>query len=71
MEDLVLRIWDMLPPWAALVLTILMAAHPVASIIVALTPTPMDDNILGKAYKILEWVSLTVGKAKQKPGGAP
>ena len=37
----------------------------IASIIVALTPTPKDDEMLGKLYKILELFALTIGKAKQ------
>lgn len=36
-----------------------------ASAICALTPTPADDKFVGKVYKILEWLALNVGKAKQ------
>jgi hypothetical protein len=39
----------------------------VASIVCAMTPTPKDDEILGKAYKILEALALNIGKAKM-PG---
>ena len=35
-----------------------------ASLVAALTPTPVDDGFLKKAYKVLDWVSLNVGKAK-------
>ena len=36
-----------------------------ASLICALTPTPKDDQIVGKVYKILDWCALNVGKAKE------
>ena len=35
-----------------------------ASLVAALTPTPVDDGLVKKAYKILDWVALNVGKAK-------
>jgi len=35
------------------------------SAICALTPTPKDDAIIGKIYKVLEMFALNVGKAKQ------
>ena len=41
-------------------------AVTVASAVAALTPTPKDDNIVGKAYKIIDWLALNVGKAKEK-----
>ena len=44
---------------------IALAVHALASVIVAATPTPKDDAILSKFYKLIELVSLTVGKAKQ------
>ena len=37
----------------------------VASVIVGGTKTPDPDSWLGKAYKLLEWASLTFGKAKE------
>ena len=36
----------------------------VASIIAAVTPTPDDDNLLGKLYKIIDILALNIGKAK-------
>jgi hypothetical protein len=36
-----------------------------ASALAALTPTPKDDTFLGKAYKVVDWLALNVGKAKQ------
>ena len=38
----------------------------IASLIAALTPTPSDDKIVGKLYKILDWFALNIGKAKEK-----
>ena len=43
----------------------------VASVIVAGTKTPDPNTVMGKIYKVVEWASLTFGKAKQtgdKPG---
>jgi hypothetical protein len=37
-----------------------------ASAIAALTPTPTDDAVAAKAYKVLDWLALNVGKAKDK-----
>jgi hypothetical protein len=37
-----------------------------ASAVAALTSTPKDDSIVAKAYKVLDWVALNVGKAKDK-----
>jgi hypothetical protein len=43
-----------------------LAIHFAASAICALTPTKKDDEILGKVYKVLEFVALNIGKAKQR-----
>jgi len=37
-----------------------------ASAIAAITPTPKDDAFAAKAYKVLDWLALNVGKAKDK-----
>jgi hypothetical protein len=36
-----------------------------ASAIAALTPTPKDDMIIGKAYKLIDWLALNVFNAKK------
>ena len=36
-----------------------------ASAIAALTPTPKDDTWVAKIYKIVDWLALNVGKAKE------
>ena len=48
----------------AVVTTIIAAASAIA----ALTPTPKDDTLIGKAYKIIDWLALNVIKAKDKGG---
>ncbi len=37
-----------------------------ASAIAATTPTPRDDQIVGKLYKIVDLLAINVGKAKEK-----
>jgi hypothetical protein len=48
------------------VLNVGTAVVSVASIIVAGTPTPATASTLGKLYQVLELLSLTIGKAKDK-----
>jgi len=48
--------WIQVIPWLVMA----------ASIIAALTPTPADDKLVGKLYKILDWFAFNVGKAKEK-----
>ena len=38
----------------------------ICSMIAALTPTPVDDNLVGKAYKVIDWFAINIGKAKDK-----
>jgi hypothetical protein len=37
-----------------------------ASAIAAVTPTPKDDGWAAKAYKLIDWLALNIGKAKDK-----
>ena len=46
--------------------TIIDNSDVIASIIVAGTRTPSSNTIMGKLYKAVEFLSLTVGKAKEK-----
>ena len=48
-----------------LILTTVTSIVTITSLIVAGTKTPDPDSILGKVYKVLEFLSLTVGKAKE------
>jgi hypothetical protein len=43
---------------------IVTAVIAAASAIAALTPTPKDDTLVGKAYKLIDWLALNVFKAK-------
>jgi hypothetical protein len=36
-----------------------------ASAFCALTPTPTDDSIVRKIYRVIEWLALNIGKAKK------
>ena len=47
------------------IITTATAIVAAASAIAALTPTPKDDGIIKKAYKLIDWLALNVGKAKE------
>ena len=47
------------------VITAILAIHAAASAITALTPTPKDDEIVAKLYKVIEVLAGVVGRAKQ------
>lgn len=51
--------------WEA-ILGILTAAVTLASAVAAITPTPKDDGVVKKLYKLLDLLALNVGKAKEK-----
>ena len=38
----------------------------VASIIAASTPTPKDDEQIGKLYKLIDLLAVNIGKAKEQ-----
>lgn len=43
------------------------SAIAIASAITALTPTPRDDEWVGKIYRMIDMLALNVGYAKDKP----
>jgi hypothetical protein len=47
-------------------LEVALAIHAAASAITALTPTPKDDTLVGKLYKLIEICALVIGRAKQR-----
>lgn len=47
-------------------LEVALAIHAAASAITALTPTPKDDTFVRKAYKVIEFAALVIGRAKQR-----
>jgi len=57
-----LEFFQWVQAWIAIIPTIVM----LASLIAALTPTPIDDGWMKKVYKIVDWFALNVGKAKDK-----
>ena len=38
----------------------------IASIVAASTPTPKDDEWIGKLYKLIDLLAVNIGKAKQQ-----
>lgn len=48
------------------ILEILFAFHAFACLITVMTKTPKDDEILGKIYKVIDFVALNVGYAKDR-----
>jgi hypothetical protein len=38
----------------------------VASIVAASTPTPKDDEWIGKLYKLIDLLAVNIGKAKEQ-----
>ena len=52
--------FGMIGEWLGIITGVVCAA----SIICALTPTPKDDAMIGKLYKILELCALNIWKAK-------
>ncbi|WP_142850683.1 hypothetical protein [Telmatospirillum sp. J64-1] len=51
------------------IITFLFALHGLALAIANLTPTPKDDEFLGKAYKVIEFLAgLWTPAAKELPG---
>ena len=45
-------------------LNIVTAIVTSCSAIAALTPTPTDDSIVAKAYKVVDMLAINIGKAK-------
>jgi len=58
--EALLAVWANIGPWIE-ALSLLMAG---ATAIVALTPTPKDDALVAKVYKVISWVSGNLGYNK-------
>ena len=56
--DFIMGIWNLL-----MIIPIVIS---IASVIVALTPTPKDDEWIGKLYKFIDLLAVNIGKAKDK-----
>lgn len=62
MVETILENWDG-------IVAVIVAAHALALAIVNLTPTPKDDEIVGKVYKVVEAMAgVLTRKAKTLPG---
>ena len=48
------------------IVVILTSAVALASAVAAITPTPKDDGIVKKLYKLIDVLAINVGKAKEK-----
>ncbi len=46
-------------------IAILGSIHGTASLITALTPTPKDDEVLRKYYRVIEVLGGVIGRAKE------
>jgi hypothetical protein len=55
--------FDAFPAW----LNAIMAVVTAASAVTALTPTPRDDQILGRIYRVLQLLALNVKVVKTPP----
>jgi|TARA_R100001163_G_scaffold65293_1_gene61983 hypothetical protein len=38
----------------------------IASLVAAITPTPKGDKFLAKLYKVIDFLALNIGKAKDR-----
>lgn len=66
MEELIVELFDKYPTLST-VLAGVLAAHSLAVFIVNLTPTPKDDRIVRRVYRVVEWVAGIVSeKSKEK-----
>lgn len=43
-----------------------LAIHAAASAITALTPTPKDDSVVRRVYRIIELLALVTSRTKQR-----
>lgn len=50
------------------IIAIITGTVSVASLVASITPTPKDDHWIGKAYKLIDFLAINFGKAKDKPG---
>lgn len=47
-------------------LEVALAIHAACSAICALTPTPKDDALVRRAYRLIEICALVIGRAKER-----
>jgi len=56
---------EMITSNSDLILVTITGIVTITSLLVAGTKTPSPDTVLGKIYKVLEFLSLTIGRAKE------
>jgi hypothetical protein len=52
-------------------LNILASVIATASLIAAITPTPKEGTFLARLYKVIDWLALNIGKAKDTGAVTP
>ncbi|HLF22650.1 MAG TPA: hypothetical protein VI565_01910 [Burkholderiales bacterium] len=57
----IVSFFESFPAWLNASLTVVTAA----SAITALTPTPRDDQWIGKIYRVVEFLAFNFGRSKQ------
>lgn len=62
---MVVGLWSVLNP-VEKALAVVWLLSPVASLIVSITPTPNDNRIVGKLYKVVDYLAMNFLFAKQK-----
>mgnify|MGYP003132823923 FL=1 len=63
---MIVGLWSVLNP-VEKALAVVWLLSPVASLIVSITPTPNDNRIVGKLYKVVDYLAMNFLFAKQKP----
>ena len=48
------------------VIAIVTAVVTLASLIASITPTPKDNDVIAKVYKVVDLLALNIGHAKEK-----
>ena len=64
MDELIIDLFTKYPVLGT-VLAGVIAAHALALFIVNLTPTPKDNQVVTRVYKVVEWLAGVTSKAKE------
>lgn len=56
MEEQITELFNAYPTLGT-ILAVVVAAHALALVVVNLTPTPKDDKIVSRVYKVVEWLA--------------
>tara|TARA_R110002049_G_scaffold178356_1_gene345493 strand:+ start:20 stop:202 length:183 start_codon:yes stop_codon:yes gene_type:complete len=58
-KEITMMMWINIFMWVTAIIAI-------ASLVAAVTPTPQGDKWLAKLYKVIDFLALNIGKAKDK-----